>query len=115
MSWSIWKSLSKAVGCENPREFRYERWFEHLPNGVLEFADYRHLTSFLDGPKVYVPGRSFAVTNMKVILSVLRRRYTFELPVGPETRIKAKRMFVHRSVVDGQKGLAMSMRVIKAE
>jgi hypothetical protein len=52
---------------------------------------------------------------MKAILSVLLRRYTFELPGGPETKIGSKPTIVHRPVVDGQEGFAMPMRIRKVE
>jgi cytochrome P450 len=45
---------SKALWGDDAWEFRPERWLEPLPEGALDVAGYRHLMTFLDGPKVYV-------------------------------------------------------------
>jgi cytochrome P450 len=45
---------NKAFWGEDAWDFRPDRWLEPLPAGALEIPGYRHLTSFLDGPKVYV-------------------------------------------------------------
>jgi cytochrome P450 len=60
-------------------------------------------------------GRSFAVTNMKALLSVLLRRYMFELPGGPETKIGMKPTIVYRPTAEGQENFAMPVLVRKID
>jgi cytochrome P450 len=59
-------------------------------------------------------GRSFAVTNIKVLLSVLLRKFSFELLDGPDTKIVEAITFVHRpkeEVVDGVKSAEPIVRM----
>jgi cytochrome P450 len=37
---------------DNAHEFRPERWIEGLPTRAQEISGYRHLLTFLDGPKM---------------------------------------------------------------
>jgi cytochrome P450 len=122
---------SKALWGEDAQEFSPERWLKPVPERALEIASYRHLMTFSDGPKVYVSaynsvgislltsssclGRSFAVTNIKALLSILIKRYSFELPNGPETKIGWKPMLVVRPTIEGEEGFAMRIRVRKVD
>jgi cytochrome P450 len=42
---------SKVVWGPDAGEFRPERWLTPLPGRALEISGYRHLLTFLDGPK----------------------------------------------------------------
>jgi cytochrome P450 len=45
---------SRALWGDDAWEFKPERWLkpEGLPSGAQEITGYRHLMTFLDGPKV---------------------------------------------------------------
>jgi hypothetical protein len=60
-------------------------------------------------------GRSFAVTNMKALLSALIKRYTFELPGGPKTKFGVETTIVPRPVMEGQEGFTMPILVRKMD
>jgi cytochrome P450 len=118
---------SRTVWGPDAWEFRPERWLEPLPECAQAIAGYHHLVTFGDGPKVYVLtwrsvfadtkqggrclGRSFAIANLKTLLSALIRRYTFELPDGQDTKIVEKFTLVVRPAVEGQAGFAIPMKI----
>jgi hypothetical protein len=52
---------------------------------------------------------------MKALLSVLIRRYTFELPGGPETKIGMKFTITLHPTVEGQDGVAIPVRVKRVD
>jgi hypothetical protein len=56
-------------------------------------------------------GRSFAVTNMKAVLAVLLRKFSFELLEGPDTEIEERRTIVHRPKEVSMDGPIVRMRV----
>jgi hypothetical protein len=47
---------SKALWGPDAWEFKPDRWMtdDRIPEGAKEITGYRHLMTFLDGPKVYV-------------------------------------------------------------
>jgi hypothetical protein len=45
---------SKALWGEDAWDFRPERWLDGVPKRAQDIAGYRHLMTFLDGPKVFV-------------------------------------------------------------
>jgi hypothetical protein len=47
-------NCARALWGEDAAVFRPSRWMEPLPEGAQAMAGYRHLATFLDGPKVYV-------------------------------------------------------------
>ncbi|KAF9530906.1 cytochrome P450 [Crepidotus variabilis] len=71
----------------NAREFQPERWLEKdACKCAEEIQGYKHILTFSDGPRICL-GKSFALTEFKAVLSVMIRRYSFELPDGPDTKI----------------------------
>jgi hypothetical protein len=55
------------------------------------------------------------VTNIKVLLSTLLKRFTFELPEGPETKFTAAITIVHRPKQVDVDGYEIKMRVRRVE
>jgi hypothetical protein len=56
-------------------------------------------------------GRAFAVTNIKVLLVVILRKFAFELPEGPATQFEQILTAVARVRTKGQEGSKVLMRV----
>jgi len=82
--------------------------------GKEEVSGYRHLLTFVDGPRTCL-GKAFALAEFKAVLSVLIRNYTFELPGGPDTKIEIHRGVLARPKVAGQNGAKVPLRVKKVE
>jgi hypothetical protein len=55
------------------------------------------------------------VTNIKVLLSILLRRFTFELPGGAETKFTSAVTIVRRPKQVGLDGFEVRMRVKRVE
>jgi cytochrome P450 len=60
-------------------------------------------------------GKNFAVLEMKCVLGVLLRKYTFELLNGPETEIKEETAIIRRPKVVGETGTRVPMRIRRVE
>jgi hypothetical protein len=60
-------------------------------------------------------GKGFAVANMKIALAVILRRFSLELPDGPDTKFEPVRTAVIRVKTAGQKGCKVPMRIRRVE
>jgi cytochrome P450 len=60
-------------------------------------------------------GKNFAVLEMKAILGVLLRKYSFELLYGPETRIDEEVATINRPKVESEPGTQVPMRIRRVE
>ena len=72
-------SINRSVVVWGPdaKTFRPERWLEEggIPKGAQEVQGYRHLLTFVDGPRSCL-GKGFAMTEVKVlVLTTLHRRW----------------------------------------
>ncbi|KAE9395500.1 cytochrome P450 [Gymnopus androsaceus JB14] len=118
---------AEAIWGPNAKEFYPDRWLVQedgkeptkvqwgkpaLENTFREVQGHRHLLTFSDGPRTCL-GKGFALTEFKVVLSVLIRNYTFEFPDGPETKIRLKRGVLPRPKVVGCEGTQVPMMVRK--
>jgi cytochrome P450 len=100
---------------EDAKKFRPSRWIEGMSDGkAQELLAYRHIMTFIDGPKTCL-GKSFAVLEMKAVLSVLIRKYVFDLPNGPETKIGKQAAIILRPKVEGEKGTRVPMKIRRVE
>ncbi|KZT70367.1 cytochrome P450 [Daedalea quercina L-15889] len=79
-------NTSKAFWGEDALEWKPERWLSPLPEsitGVGMPSVTSNLMSFLGGKRACI-GFKFAEMEMKVVLSVLLRNFTFSLPADKE-------------------------------
>lgn len=119
---------------EDAKVFRPGRWLEDDQNGIptkaKEIQGYRHLLTFVDGPRICL-GRTFVVAEFKVrvyffplpflvprrgsfsqqaVLSVLVKNFVFELRDGMETKIEVGSGFLPRPQVAGEVGCKVPLR-----
>ncbi|KAJ7753314.1 cytochrome P450 [Mycena maculata] len=92
--------------------FNPARWLNPSadPHRAQEINGYRHLLTFSDGARICI-GKGFAIAELKAVLSVLIRNFTFELPKGPDTVIGQHRNILPRPKVDGEEGYAVPLQV----
>ncbi|KAK7036081.1 cytochrome P450 [Favolaschia claudopus] len=112
-----WTNLSKSVWGEDAAEFKPERWLngeEGIPASAKEYPGYHHTMIFSDGPRTCL-GKGFALTEMKVVLSLLIRKFVFSPRDGMDTKYE-KAMFLgpHPKVAD-EPGGRLPMRVRRVE
>lgn len=103
---------SDAIWGSDAKEFAPERWLDEacIPKKAKEVQGHRHLLTFIDGPRKCI-GRGFALAEIKAVLSVLVRSYTFQLRDGPGTRIESKTSILPRPTITGEVGCKMPLRV----
>ncbi|KAJ7148956.1 cytochrome P450 [Mycena crocata] len=56
-------------------KFKPERWLRDVPASAKDYPGYHHTMSFLDGPRTCLGG--FAIIEMKIVLSLLTRKFVF--------------------------------------
>ncbi|KAI6120973.1 cytochrome P450 [Pisolithus croceorrhizus] len=107
-SISIWGSDAKV--------FQPERWLKEdgIPRKAQDIQAYRHLLSFADGPKICI-GKGFALTEFKVVMSVLVRNFVFELRDGHNTRVEHVMGLLPRPKIVGEQGIDVPLRVRRYE
>ncbi|THH07480.1 hypothetical protein EW145_g3350 [Phellinidium pouzarii] len=108
---------AEAIWGSDAKKFNPERWLNKeagLTAKAREIQGYHHLMTFVDGPRMCL-GRAFAVIEIKTVLSVLIRNYTFDMRDGPETKVDIITTILPRPKVAGEKGYAMPMRVRRIE
>ncbi|KAG6876823.1 hypothetical protein C0993_000171 [Termitomyces sp. T159_Od127] len=83
----LWGADSKA--------FSPSRWLNDDvgKQSAAQIQTRYHILTFYDGPRTCL-GRGFALTEFKAVLSVLIRKFSFELPDGPGTKIENHRAMV---------------------
>ncbi|KIL62637.1 hypothetical protein M378DRAFT_108174 [Amanita muscaria Koide BX008] len=104
-------NLCEEFWGPDSRKFIPERWLDGNPCRCQDLLGHRHLYTFSDGPRMCL-GRVFALTEIKAVLSVLIRNFTFELLNGPETKIGVHRSSIMpRPKLAGEIGTHLPMRV----
>ncbi|KAG8218157.1 cytochrome P450 [Butyriboletus roseoflavus] len=103
---------STALWGADAKEFKPERWIgdEGIPAAAKEVQGHRHLLTFIDGPRTCL-GKGFAITEFKIVLSILVKNFVFELPGGPGTVIEMVRGILPRPKVAGEEGSAVPLLV----
>ena len=111
---------------EDAAKFDPERWLgpsadgagvsrtENLKGRAAEIQGYKHLLTFAYGPRMCL-GRNFALTEVKTVLTVLIRNFTFELQNGPATKIDSHRGLLPRPKVAGEEGPKVPLVVKRVE
>jgi hypothetical protein len=59
----------------------------------------------------YLVSQVFALTEFKVVLSVLLRNFAFEFPRGPDTAIERRMGLLPRPGVEGEAGYDVPLRI----
>ncbi|KIM68463.1 hypothetical protein SCLCIDRAFT_1209273 [Scleroderma citrinum Foug A] len=103
---------STAIWGPDAKGFLPGRWLEEgaIPKSAQEVQGYRHLLTFVDGPRTCL-GRGFAVVEFKAVLSVLVKYFVFEFRDGPETEVEIGRGMLPRPKVVGEDGTRIPLRV----
>ncbi|KIM68473.1 hypothetical protein SCLCIDRAFT_1209288 [Scleroderma citrinum Foug A] len=103
---------STAIWGADAKAFLPERWLEEgtIPKAAQEVQGYRHLLTFVDGPRTCL-GRGFAVAEIKAVLSVLVKNFVFEMRDGPGTQVEICRGVLPRPKVAGEDGTRIPLRV----
>ncbi|KAG6329015.1 hypothetical protein ID866_10074 [Astraeus odoratus] len=107
-STSLWGSDAKV--------FRPESWLTEggIPKKAQKVQGHRRLLTFVDGQRTCL-GKSFAVTEFKVVLSVLVKSFKFEMRDDPDTRVKMGRALLPRPKLVGEEGTRLPLRVTRYE
>ncbi|KAI6040734.1 cytochrome P450 [Pisolithus marmoratus] len=107
---------SSAIWGPDAKKFRPERWLEEagIPKKAQEIQGYRNLLTFSDGQRTCL-GKTFAVTEFKVVLSVLVKSFVFEMRDGPDTKVEVGRGILERPKLAGEVGTKVPLRVRRYE
>ncbi|KAI6015903.1 cytochrome P450 [Pisolithus microcarpus] len=107
---------SSAIWGPDAKKFRPERWLEEagIPKKAQEIQGYRHLLTFSDGSRTCL-GKVFAITEFKVVLSVLVRSFVFEMRDGPDAKVEVGRELLQRPKLVGEVGTKVPLRVRRYE
>ncbi|KAI6120970.1 cytochrome P450 [Pisolithus croceorrhizus] len=105
-------NCSTAIWGADAKVFRPERWLEEggIPKKAQEVQGYRHLLTFVDGPRTCL-GKGFAVAEFKTVMVVLVKSFVFEMRDGPNTRIEMGLGLLPRPRVVGEQGTDLPLRV----
>ncbi|KZT67557.1 cytochrome P450 [Daedalea quercina L-15889] len=110
--------MNKATMFWGPdgKEFKPERWLDAhgIPARAQEIQGHRHILTFVDGIRICL-GRHFAVAELKAVLSVLIRNYTFEFRDGPDTKTETKLVILPRPRIAGEEGTKIPLKVRRVE
>ncbi|KAJ7165651.1 cytochrome P450 [Mycena crocata] len=100
----------------NAKDFVPERWLTLTDDPVRakEIQGHRHLLTFVDGPRTCL-GKQFALAELRAVLFVLIKNYTFEFPAGPQTEIGTYRGLINRPTVLGQVGACVPLKMRRVE
>ncbi|KIO07172.1 hypothetical protein M404DRAFT_998564 [Pisolithus tinctorius Marx 270] len=107
---------SVAIWGADAKVFRPERWLEEggIPKKAQEVQGYRHLLTFVDGPRTCL-GKAFALAEFKTVMVVLVRSFVFEMRDGPGTQIEMAMGLLPRPRVTGEDGTKLPLRVNRYE
>ncbi|KAF8838203.1 cytochrome P450 [Paxillus ammoniavirescens] len=111
-------SVNRSTSFWGPdaKVFKPTRWIDRdgIPGRAKEVQGHRHILSFSDGPRTCL-GKGFAMAELKVVLSVLVRNFTFEFRDGPETKMGNAGGVLPRPKIEGEEGSRVPLRVRRVE
>ncbi|TFK35081.1 cytochrome P450 [Crucibulum laeve] len=99
-----------ATWGSDAKEFNPYRWLKGSNKATEENVAHRRLLSFGDGTRICL-GKAFTLAEMKAVIMVLIRSYSFELPNGPNTKIERHSSLLPRPKIAGQDGAKVPLRV----
>ncbi|KAI6012723.1 cytochrome P450 [Pisolithus orientalis] len=103
---------SVAIWGADAKVFRPERWLEEggIPKKAQEVQGYRHLLTFVDGPRTCL-GKGFALAEFKTVIFTLIKNFAFEMRDGPDTQIEMTMGILPRPRVVGEGRTNVPLRV----
>ncbi|KAJ7706346.1 cytochrome P450 [Mycena rosella] len=113
----LYTNLSKTIWGEDATEFKPERWLndlEGVPASAKEYPGYHHIMTFLEGPKQCL-GMRFAVLELKIVLSVLIRKFLFIPKYGKDTKYEKAFFLGPHPKVAGEPGGQVPICVKRVE
>ncbi|KAI6154180.1 cytochrome P450 [Pisolithus tinctorius] len=81
-----------------------------IPKKAQEMQGYRHLLTFIDGPRTCL-GKGFAVAEFKTVMFTLIKNFVLEMRDGPDTKIEMTMGILSRPRVVGEAGTKVPLRV----
>jgi cytochrome P450 len=107
---------SSAIWGPDAKEFKPDRWLSEdgISGKAKEVQGHRHLLTFVDGPRTCL-GKDFAITEIKIVLSVLVKNFVFEMRDGQDTPVEVVRGIFPRPRVVGEDGIGVPLRVHRYE
>ncbi|KAJ6562399.1 cytochrome P450 [Mycena capillaripes] len=110
-------NVAKSIWGEDAAEFRPERWLndaQGVPASAKDYPGYHHTMSFLDGPRTCL-GKGFALIEMKIVLSLLTRKFVFLPRDRKDTKYDTAMFLGLHPKVAGEPGSRLPMRVKRVE
>ncbi|KAF8992923.1 cytochrome P450 [Cyathus striatus] len=103
---------TESIWGSDAWEFNPGRWI--TASGSEKSEDIallkRHVLTFGSGPRVCL-GKTFAIIQLKAVLSSIIKAYTFELPNGPQTQIGQHVSFLPRPKIASEDGAKVPLLV----
>ncbi|KAJ6538383.1 cytochrome P450 [Mycena vulgaris] len=113
----VFTNLAKSIWGADAAEFKPERRLNDaggVPATAKEYPGYHHIMTFLDGPRTCL-GKGFALAEMKIVLSLLIRKFVFSPRDGKETKYDKAMFLGPHPKVAGEPGGQLPMRVKRVE
>ncbi|KAJ7679282.1 cytochrome P450 [Mycena polygramma] len=109
-------NMASSIWGADGAEFKPERWLDgqDLPAAAIEYPGYHHTMIFSDGPRTCL-GKGFALAEIKIVLSLLIRKFVFSPLHGKETRYERAMFLGPHPKVAGEPGGRLPMRVKRVE
>ncbi|KAJ6562402.1 cytochrome P450 [Mycena capillaripes] len=109
-------NVAKSIWGADAAEFKTERWLDgqDVPASAKEYPGYHHTMIFSDGPRTCL-GKGFALAEMKIVLSLLVRKFVFSPRDGMETKYDKAMFLGPHPKVAGEEGGRLPMRVKRVE
>ncbi|KAF7316004.1 Cytochrome P450 [Mycena indigotica] len=106
---------AKSIWGNDAAEFKPERWLDggHIPDTATQYPGFHHTMVFSDGPRACL-GKGFALAEIKIVLSLLVRKFIFSPRDGKHTQYE-KAMFGPHPKVAGEPGGRLPIRVTRVE
>jgi len=108
---------SKLIWGDDSLEFKPDRWLNNesgIPKMAKEIQGFHHLLTFIDGQRTCL-GKTFAVTEIKAVLSTLIKNYIFNERDGTETQYEEHRALLPRPKIAGEVPGVLPLRIRRVE
>jgi cytochrome P450 len=107
----------KSTWGEDGHDFNPDRWLradaQLDQDAQAEFGMRARIWTFGEGPRHCI-GRTFAIAQMKILLIILLREFSFELPNGPDTPIDYHLSIFQRPKLRDAEGAQVLLKVSRA-